>query len=209
MATRLAEQFDTPEHQANAARFGMWVFLASEALLFAGLFTLYAAYRAMYGEAFVAAARHDDVLLGTTNTVVLITSSYTVASSIQAVRQGRPRRASHLLLASIALGLVFLVLKGVEYGEHIREGALPGPAYHLEALPTLGANVFFGLYWTMTGLHALHVTAGLTVLAWLAWSARRGDLTPESHTSLEVGGLYWHLVDVVWIFLWPLLYLAR
>jgi cytochrome c oxidase subunit 3 len=209
MAARLAEQFDTLERQAHAARLGMWAFLASEALLFAGLFTLYAAYRAMYGAEFVAAAAHDDLVLGTTNTVVLITSSFTVAASIQATRAGRPRAATRLLLGSIGLGVVFLVLKAIEYAEHVREGALPGPAYHLAALPTLGANVFFGLYWSMTGLHALHVCAGLAVLAWLARLSARGAFTPAAHTTLELGGLYWHLVDVVWIFLWPLLYLAR
>jgi cytochrome c oxidase subunit 3 len=208
-AHHLAEQFDTLERQAQAARLGMWAFLASEALLFAGLFTLYAAYRTMYGHDFAAASPHNNLFLGTTNTVVLITSSFTVAMSVHAVRSDRPSRAAWLLTLSVALGAVFLVLKGIEYAQHIHEGAVPGPAYHMAELPTFGANVFFGLYWSMTGLHALHVTVGMAVLAFLAHRTRAGAYSAQSHTAVELGGLYWHLVDIIWIFLWPLLYLAR
>jgi cytochrome c oxidase subunit 3 len=186
----------------------MWVFLASESLLFAGLFALYAAYRSMYLADFDDAVRHNTLVYGTVNTYILLSSSFTVALAVWATRQTRPRLAVGLLLATAALGATFLVLKLLEYREHWREGALPGPFYHWAEHPTFGANRFFTLYWLMTGLHALHVTAGLVILAWLAVRAHRRAYTAAHHTTLEMGTLYWHLIDVVWIFLWPLLYLV-
>jgi cytochrome c oxidase subunit 3 len=187
---------------------GMWVFLGSEALLFAGLFALYAAYRAMYGDDFLAALKHNTLWYGTTNTFILLTSSLTVALTIWAARHGRWRWIVGLLLATIAQGLAFLFIKGFEYLRHAREGALPGPWYHMAELPTFGANRFYTLYWVMTSLHALHVTAGILVLAWMCARAWQRAYTVEHHTTLEMGTLYWHLVDLIWIFLWPLLYLS-
>ncbi|HEY4184184.1 MAG TPA: cytochrome c oxidase subunit 3 [Polyangia bacterium] len=203
-----AEQYSGYPRQEETLRLGMWIFLASESLLFAGLFALYAAYRAMYAADFAQAIRHNTLVYGTVNTYVLLTSSLTVALSVWAVRRGRPRVAVALLLATAALGGAFLVVKGLEYAEHLREGALPGPFYHWATLPTFGANRFFTLYWLMTGLHALHVMAGLVVVLWLAGRAHRRRYTASHHTTLEMGTLYWHLVDVMWLFLWPILYLA-
>jgi len=203
----LGEQYSGYPRQEETLRFGMWIFLASESLLFGGLFALYAAYRAMYTADFDEAVRHNTLVYGTVNTYILLSSSLTVALSVWATRRERARLAVGLLLATVALGCAFLVLKTLEYAEHWREGALPGPFYHWTEFPTFGANRFFTLYWLMTGLHALHVTAGLVVLLWLAVRAYRRHYTAAHHTTLEMGTLYWHLIDVVWIFLWPILYL--
>jgi cytochrome c oxidase subunit 3 len=208
-APRLYEQFEDLEKQAHAARFGMWVFLGSEVLLFAGLFALYAGYRTMYPAEFAAAVGHDDVAIGTTNTVILITSSFTVATALHAVRKGHPRGAAGLLLVSIAGGALFLVLKGVEYAQHFHEGIYPGTNLVDPELATYGAKTFFTLYYLMTGLHALHVTVGIVILFWLAWGAWHRVYSSASYTRVEVGALYWHLVDVLWIFLWPMLYLMH
>lgn len=202
-------QYDSLERQHATARLGMWVFLGSESLLFAGLIALYAAYRFAYPAEFHAAAAHADLVIGTVNTYILLTSSLTVALAIHATRRGHRRRTVALLVATIALGLAFDALKAIEYAGHLAEGLAPGHAYAFDALPARGTALYVTLYYLLTGLHALHVTGGIAVLAWLALRARRGDFTPGSHLALELGGLYWHLVDLVWIFLWPMLYLIR
>jgi len=206
---RLAEQFEDLAKQTHAAHLGMWIFLGSEVLLFAGLFALYAGYRAMYPADFAAAIAHDDVAIGTANTLILITSSLTVVLSVHEARIGRPHRAAAFLGASIALGLLFLFLKGMEYAEHIREGILPGVGYRYAELHGYGEKMFFNLYYVMTGLHALHVIGGMVLLGWVLLGCLKGAYTPLYHTPVELGGLYWHLIDVIWIFLWPLLYLTH
>jgi cytochrome c oxidase subunit III len=208
-AHHLAEQFQDEERRAQALRLGIWTFLATELFLFAGLFTLYAAYRTMYPAAFAEGAAHNDVVIGSVNTIVLITSSLTVALALHAVRGGREKRAGQLLAVSIVLGLVFLGLKATEYADHIHHGIVPGASYRFAELPGNGPRMFFNIYYLTTGLHALHVIAGLVVLAWLAVGCFRRRYSAAYHLPLELGGLYWHLVDLVWIFLWPLLYLAR
>jgi cytochrome c oxidase subunit 3 len=208
-ARRLADQFESLAKQEHAARFGLWVFLASEILLFAALFGLYTAYRAMYPVEFARAAAHNNVAIGTINTLVLITSSATVALALWAVRGGLRRLASALVLFSIACGVLFLVLKGLEYHEHFQAGIYPGDAYRNAELTGRGARLFFNLYFLITGLHAIHVVVGLTVLGWLAVGSLRGRFGPDNQLRFELGTLYWHLVDVVWIFVWPLLYLLR
>lgn len=206
---RLAEHFEDLGKQAHAAHFGMWIFLGSEVLLFAGLFALYAGYRAMYPVDFARATGHNNVAIGTINTFVLITSSLTVALSVHAIRSSRPRRTAALLFASILLGIVFLVLKGVEYGQHFHEGIFPGAGYRFAELPGYGAKLFFTLYFLMTGLHGIHVIGGLIVLGWVLLGCLKGEYSEAYHTPVSLGGLYWHLIDVIWIFLWPLLYLAH
>jgi cytochrome c oxidase subunit 3 len=208
-ASEVHVQYDSLERQHATARLGMWVFLGSESLLFAGLFALYAAYRFTYPVEFHAAAAHSNLAIGTINTYILLTSSLTMALAIHATRRGRRRQTVALLGATIALGLGFDVLKAIEYAGHLAEGLAPGSYYAFGALPARGVVLYVTLYYLLTGLHALHVTGGLCVLVWLALRARRGDFTPHSHIALELGGLYWHLVDLVWIFLWPLLYLIR
>ena len=202
-------QYESLAKQHATARLGMWVFLGSESLLFAGLFALYAAYRYLYAVEFHAAAEHANVVLGTINTYVLLTSSLTVALALHAARRGARRRIVGFLLLTIALGVTFDVLKLVEYSEHLRQGIAPGSYYAFDELPARGAVLYVTLYYLLTGLHALHVTGGLVMLTWLAVKAARGRFTPDSHLALELGGLYWHLVDLVWIFLWPLLYLIK
>jgi cytochrome c oxidase subunit 3 len=198
------DHFETLAVQAHAAKLGMWVFLASEVLLFGALFTLYAASRVEHPGAFHEGIRHTSRVLGTVNTLVLLTSSFSVAAAVHALRERRRGLAFVLLSVSLLLALAFLVFKGVEWSEHIREGIVPGGGTaFFQAHPASGLPLFFTLYYVMTGLHALHVIVGSAVLAWCALRLR----TLEPHV-LEVSGLYWHLVDIVWIFLWPIFYLT-
>ncbi|HEX7051823.1 MAG TPA: cytochrome c oxidase subunit 3 [Longimicrobiales bacterium] len=205
----LRDHYEDLAKQTHAARLGMWVFIGSEALLFAALFALYAAYRIAYPASFRAAAAHTNLFLGTAMTFVLITSSLLMANAVLSARLARPGRSVGFLAGTAGLGIIFLGLKAVEYTEHFRDGIFPGAFYAFARLPAPGARVFFTLYYFMTGLHALHVAGGVVLLAWLARRAHRGGFTPEYHTPLELGGMYWHFVDVVWIFLWPLFYLLR
>ena len=202
------EQYSTLERQGATLRFGMWIFLGSELLLFSGFFALYAAYRAMYGVAFERALHHNTLAYGTVNTYVLLTSSFTVALAVGAVRRGSVRLATALLATSALLGVAFLVIKGAEYGVHIEERALPGRWYHFAEAPGAGGARFYTLYWITTGAHALHVTGGVGVLIRLAWGAWHGRYLPEHHPTFEMGTLYWHFVDVMWIFIWPIFYLS-
>jgi cytochrome c oxidase subunit 3 len=200
-------QYESLERQHATARLGMWVFLASESLLFAGLFALYAAYRFEYPVEFHRASTHANLVIGTVNTYILLTSSLTVALAIHAARHDQRRRTVALLGATIVFGLAFDVLKVVEYAGHLAEGIAPGTYYTFGELPAHGVVLYVTLYYLLTGLHALHVTGGIVVLVWLAVRAHRGAFGARSYLALELGGLYWHLVDLVWIFLWPLLYL--
>jgi cytochrome c oxidase subunit III len=204
----LGEQYDSLETQERSLELGMWVFLATEVLLFAALFAVYAAYRSMYLSDFKAGIEHNTLAFGTVNMYVLLTSSLLAALSVSAIRADRPRSASWLLAGTAVLGAAFIAIKLYEYSKHWHEGSLPGRYYHYDELPTFGANRFFTMYWVMTGFHALHVTAGVGVVSWMAAGARRGLYTHAAHARLVIGTLYWHLVDVIWIFLWPLLYLS-
>lgn len=205
---RLSEGYADLATQERAVRFGMWVFLASETMLFSGLFGLYAGYRLLYGAEFTRASHHNNEVIGSINTFVLIVSSFFVAWAIRLTERGR-RRASLLSLAAvIALGATFLCLKAIEYRDHLAHGIAPGAHYSFAEMPGPGARTFFSLYYLMTGLHALHVIAGMTLMAWLSLRIYRGRMHPRYHPELELCGLYWHLVDIIWIFLWPLLYLA-
>lgn len=205
----IAERFaDLPQQQA-ASRLGMWVFLASETLLFAGLFGLWATYHAHYPEGFRLAARHNTLALGTTNTFVLLTSSLLAALAVWAASQERRRLALAMVLGTASLGVVFLVIKGVEYADHVEHGLLPGRLATAPELDVPGGRLFYLLYWLMTGVHALHMTAAVVLMLWVSTRVARRRETAHDHTRLEVCALYWHMVDVVWLFLWPLLYLVR
>lgn len=200
-------QFEDLGKQVHAIRFGIWVFLASELLLFAGLFALYTAYWTEYPAGFAAGIEHAELAIGTINTSLLIVSSYTAASALRAIRRDARRTALRWLGVTLALGLAFLALKGLEYSRHAAEGALPGVYYAFRELPGHGGQMFFTLYYFMTGLHVLHLAAAVGVLAWLASRVQRGRVTAAYHADLEAGVLYWHLVDCIWIFLYPLFYL--
>lgn len=200
------DHFESLERQAEAARFGMWVFLASEVLLFGGLFTLYGAYRAEWHHAFAYGVAENNAILGTSNTILLLFGSYLVAVAVNRLHQGARRAATGLVLAAVVVGIGFLVIKVTEYREHFVHGIFPGGHGSYFASAPAGSPVFFTLYFLMTGLHAVHVIVGLFVLAWCAYRIETGRLSVH---GLEVGALYWHLVDCIWIFLWPLFYLLR
>lgn len=200
-------QFENLAKQAHAVRFGIWVFLVSELLLFAGLFALYTAYWIEYPAGFAAGVAHAELAIGTINTSLLIISSYTAASALRAIRRDERRATLGWLGVTLALGIAFLALKGLEYRDHAAEGALPGAYYAFRELPTYGGQLFFTLYYFMTGLHVLHLMAAVLVLAWLAWRVSRRRTTAAYHADLEAGVLYWHLVDCIWISLYPLFYL--
>jgi cytochrome c oxidase subunit 3 len=204
----LGEQFSDLETQEETLQLGMWIFLATELLLFAALFALYAGYRTMFLADFKEAIEHNTLWFGTANMYVLLTSSLLAALAVSAARANRGPVAGLLLGGTALLGLVFLAIKLWEYSQHWREGMLPGRYYHYTELRSFGANRFFTMYWVMTGFHALHVTAGVGVVSWMAGRAWRGFYPPGGLAKLEMGTLYWHLVDVIWIFLWPLLYLS-
>jgi len=205
----LAHHFASLEQQHEAARLGMWAFLVTEVMFFGGLFTGYAVYRNLYPEAFRLASHHLDIGLGATNTAVLIGSSLTMALAIRAAQVGKPRAQVGLLIATMALGTVFLVIKGFEYHHKWVDHLMPGPSFDVAQFGAEGghARIFFSFYFVMTGLHAFHMVVGFGLLAWVAARARRGEFTPQHHSALEMTGLYWHFVDLVWIFLFPLLYL--
>ncbi|MFT3773138.1 MAG: cytochrome c oxidase subunit 3 [Minicystis sp.] len=208
-APTLHEHFADLDKQTHAARFGMWIFLGSEAMLFTGLFALYAAYRVMYPVEFAIAVAHNNLAIGTINLFILLTASFTAMMGLLAVRAARFPRAAVLFLFTALAGVVFLGLKGVEYFQHFQEGIFPGPAYHYAELPSRGANVFFTLYYYSTGLHALHLVAGIVLMLWVAWGTYRGLYSPANQIRVENSVLYWHMVDIFWMFLWPLFYLTR
>ena len=203
----IGHHFSSLQRQTDAMRLGMWLFLATEVLLFSGLFCGYSVYRLQFHEAFAEGSRHLQTGLGTVNTIVLITSSFTVAMAIHFARTDRPRAAAICLAITILFALGFLGIKAVEYTNHFRERALPGKYYAFEEVKAPGAAMFYTLYFLMTGLHAVHVVGGMSVLGYILWRTLQGRYSSAYYMGMELGGLYWHLVDLVWIFLYPLLYL--
>lgn len=202
-----AEHFDSLAQQNHASRLGMWVFLGSETLLFAALFGVFAGYRTAFPEAFVAGVHHNNALIGTANTAILLTSSLTAALAVLAIRFGFRRLSAAGLGVTVLLGGVFLALKFLEYSDHFEHGIYPAGNYTFQELPLPGGRLFFTMYYFLTGLHAAHVIGGMSFLAWLTVQTLRRRYTASKHNAVENGVLYWHLVDVIWIFLWPLLYL--
>ncbi|MGZ3614950.1 MAG: cytochrome c oxidase subunit 3 family protein [Thermodesulfobacteriota bacterium] len=189
----------------TGAKLGMWLFILSELLLFGGMFILYSGYRYKNSADFHHASRELEVILGTLNTIILLTSSLSVAASIAAIQKGQRKLSMVLLMATMALGLLFLANKGFEWGAKIEHGIYPNS-------PTLlarskGEILFFGLYYVMTGLHGLHVFVGVCVFAVMLILIAKGTLNHMRFVPLENAGLYWHLVDIIWIFLYPLFYL--
>lgn len=203
----LSEQFDDLEQQAEASTVGMWTFLATEVLFFGGLFLAYTIYRILYPNEFAIGSHHGNVMLGTINTFVLLTSSLTVALAVRAAQVDANRSLVRLLGGTILLGVIFLVLKGVEYHEHISDHLLPGSGFRKDLPPKV--ELFFWLYFVMTGLHAIHVLVGIGVLAVMALLAWKRRFSSRYYNPIEVSGLYWHFVDIVWVFLYPLLYLIH
>jgi len=201
--------FDSLERRAEAGRLAMWVFLASEVLFFGGLFTLYFSYRLAYPHAFAEGIRSNTLWPATINTLVLLVSSFAIAVAVDHLRHGLERQALRFVLFTAALGATFLAIKAHEYSAHFAHGVFPGgdPGVPHPG-PASGLAVFHTLYFAMTGLHAIHVLAGILMLAVFAWQLRTARLVSAEYHRLEIGALYWHLVDIIWLFLWPLFYLT-
>jgi len=223
----LAHHFDTPEQQFDTAKFGMWVFIVTEILMFGGLFVAYGIYKSEDPHLFHRAHLELNRIMGAVNTVVLLFSSLTAALAVRSSQLGKKDQTTMWLVITILCACVFLVVKYFEYTAKLEHGFLPGrcfghpwfgdhctdrtaatahpiPVHHLPSR----ANVFFALYFMMTGLHGVHVLVGMGILIWVTRRNLRGDFSKEYFTPVEIGALYWHLVDLVWIYLFPLLYLV-
>ena len=206
----LQHHFDTLEQQQHASTLGMWMFLLTEVLFFGGLFMAYILYRWLYGSAFSAASHELNIPLGAANTAVLIGSSLTMALAVRAAQTSQRKATAFFLLATLALGSVFLGVKVVEYADKFSHHLVPGEhfAFHDAALKN-GAEIYFSLYFAMTGLHATHMIIGAGIILPIIYNAWRGRYDAHYYTPVELFGLYWHFVDIVWIFLFPLLYLIH
>jgi len=191
----------------ESAKLGMWLFLLTEVLFFGGLFVAYAIYRAWHPEMFFNAHKALDWRLGGVNTIVLITSSVTMALAIRSFQLDRRREGIGLLWATLLCAAAFMVVKYFEYAHKIHVGQLPGKFYTFTGIEGTNPHIFFSVYFLMTGLHGIHVLVGMGVIVWLIARARKNHFNPSYYTPVEVTGLYWHLVDMVWIFLFPLFYL--
>ena len=213
----LLHHFATEEQQRNSASLGMWWFLATEVMFFGGLFCAYLIYRLAYFGDFAAASKTLNVTMGATNTAVLICSSLTVVLAVWAAQTARRSLLLISLVLTLILGFAFLGIKGLEYKDKFVEHHVPGPSFSFENVPIPGhpgefanphhAEIYFALYFVMTGLHALHMIVGIGIFVWLTVMAWKDRFMPEYYTPVEMSGLYWHFVDIIWIYLFPLLYL--
>jgi cytochrome c oxidase subunit III len=204
---KLAHHFENLADQKESSALGMWLFIAQEIMFFGGMFLAYTVYRNLYPEAFALASHGLDWKIGGFNTAVLICSSLTMAMAVHAAALGKRLQIVWYLLGTVALGMVFLIVKVFEYKAKFDHHLVPGPNFHFEGPHAGPAQIFYSLYFGMTGLHALHMIIGVPILLALAWFAYRGKYGPEYHSPVEYTGLYWHFVDIIWIFLFPLLYL--
>ena len=204
----LQHHFQTLDQQHEAATLGMWVFLVTEVMFFGGLLMAYLLYRVWYPVAWAEGSLELDIYLGGFNTVVLIGSSLTMALAVRSAQTGAPRATVNWLLVTMALGLTFLVVKFFEYKHKWDVNHIPGPNFVMEGPHARQIEMFTSLYFGLTGLHALHMVIGVSILSVIAWMAHRRRFSPEWYTPVEISGLYWHFVDIVWIFLFPLLYLV-
>jgi cytochrome c oxidase subunit III len=203
----LLHHFDNPEQQLDASQSGMWLFLATEIMFFGGMFIGYTVYREAYFDVFAQASNHLNVWLGSINTAVLICSSLSMAMAVHAAQAGHRKQIIFFLLLTMILGAAFLGIKFTEYYHKYEERLIPGLVFDFKDGDPGHAALFFSFYFAMTGFHALHMTVGLGLLAYLVVKAARNRFSPLYYTPVELTGLYWHFVDIVWIFLFPLLYL--
>jgi cytochrome c oxidase subunit 3 len=243
----LQHHFDTPAQQFEASKLGMWIFIATEILMFGGLFCAYAIWRGMEPQIFDQSHHFLNKIMGASNTVVLLFSSLTAALAVRSAQTGNRNMTSVYLVITLLCACIFLVIKYFEYSHKIHLGLLPGHCFghpgfsgsiqngeevgtclrvhadaaagspqwvraideagHEQLVPPR-ANMFFGLYFAMTGLHAIHVLVGMSILTWCLIKNLRGEISKEYFTHVDIGALYWHLVDLVWIYLFPLLYLV-
>ena len=203
-----AHHFDSADTQFDAGKLGVWLFLVTEILLFGGLFCAFAIFRGWYLPAFIEAHKHLDKVMGGINTVFLITSSLTMALAVRAAQTNKKKQTVLLLLVTLGFAVGFLCIKYLEYTQKIHHGLLPGKNFH----PTMHfehkeAALFFTVYFMMTGIHGVHVLIGMGLITWILIRANRGEFSQRYYAPVEAVGLYWHLVDLVWIYLFPLLYL--
>jgi cytochrome c oxidase subunit 3 len=207
----LRHHFDDMAQQFDSATFGMWVFLLTEIMFFGGMFGAYTVYRSMYPEAFASTSAYMNPLYGALNTAVLIVSSLSMALAVRAAHLGQQKFLRLMLLVTMFFGICFLVIKGFEYHEHWVDNKVPlfGSHWNYSEAPQFAhqAQILFLFYFFMTGFHAIHMLVGLGIMTTIYMMARNGRFSPSYYTPVEVSGLYWHFVDIVWIFLFPLLYL--
>jgi len=203
----VAHHFDKADTQFDAGRMGIWLFLVTEVLFFGGLFCAFAVFRSWYYDSFVEAHHHLDKVMGAVNTIVLITSSFTMAMGVRSSQQGKKQQTSLMLILTIAFAFVFLVVKYFEYSHKIHDGLLPGALFHAEGFKSAHPGMFFAIYFMMTGIHGLHIVIGIGLLTWILLRNMKGEFGARYYAPVEGVGLYWHLVDLVWIYLFPLLYL--
>ncbi len=204
----LQHHFDDLEQQHEASTLGMWLFLVTEVMFFGGLILAYTLYRIWYPAAWAIGSEELNIYLGGFNTVVLIGSSLTMALAVRSAQTGAQRATVGWLLFTMSLGLTFLVVKFFEYKEKFELHHVPGPNFRFEGAESPHLQIFFSLYFALTGVHAAHMVIGFVLLSVIVTMAHKRRFSPEWHTPVELAGLYWHFVDIVWIFLFPLLYLV-
>jgi cytochrome c oxidase subunit III len=204
----LQHHFQDLDQQHEASTLGMWLFLVTEVMFFGGLILAYSVYRIWYPTAWALGSEELNIYLGGFNTIVLIGSSLTMALAVRAAQTGAQRATVGWLLLTMALGLTFLVVKFFEYREKFATGHVPGPNFRFEGPESPHVQIFFSLYFALTGVHALHMVIGVGLMTVITVMAHRKRFSPDWYTPVELGGLYWHFVDIVWIFLFPLLYLV-
>ena len=204
----LQHHFETLEQQKEASVLGMWIFIIQEVMFFGGLFAAYMIYRVWYPAAWSEGSAELDIVLGGINTVVLLASSLTMAFAVRAAQTGERKNTVRWLILTMVLGLVFLIIKFFEYKHKWDLNHIPGANFQFEGAHAPQVEIFLSLYFALTGLHALHMVIGFGILSVIAWMAHKGRFSPEWYTPVEMSGLYWHFVDIVWIFLFPLLYLV-
>lgn len=203
----LEVQFDDIHQQTQASSFGMWLFLATEVLFFGGLFLAYTVYRISYPEVFQKAGKELNITIGTINTAILLTSSYFIAIAVHSVQTNRSKKSASFLAGTWILGFIFMILKGYEYYDDIDKHLVPSTSIHYSGPHSEVARLFYFIYYAMTGLHALHMIIALGVVAVIFLKTIRNQYSSQYFAPIEVAGLYWHFVDLIWIFLYPLLYL--
>ena len=206
-----AHHFRDAEHEVEASKFGLWLFLCTEILMFGGLFVGYAIYHSMYPEIFITGSKFLDWKLGSLNTVILLISSFTVVMAIHSAQTNNKKGVLINLYITFACAAGFMIVKYIEYSHKIHDGLLPGKFFSYTGAEAAVENIamYFSFYFMMTGLHGSHVLAGMGLIGWLIYRAHKGHFGPKYYTPIECVGLFWHLVDLIWIYLFPLLYLVE
>jgi len=203
-----AHHFESVEHEFDAGKLGMWLFLVTEIMLFGGLFVGYGIFNYLYPEMFREAHHELNKVMGAFNTIVLLVSSLTMALAIAFIQRNDVKKSKLMLIITFLCACTFLVVKYFEYSAKIHHGLLPGHFFTNTDLQSANAALFFSFYFVMTGIHGLHVLIGMACIAWIYWRMNRGDFNAHKFGAVEFVGLYWHIVDLIWIFLFPLLYLV-